>query len=254
MGELDQFGQPDDDAEVVVVAGDPLFSGVVPTDQTFKFSDVQLLAPVIPRSKIVGIAHNNAAHAKEVGAWKHDNIHFFLKPNTAVIGPDDTIRYPDDIGDIDYEPELAVVIGRICKDVPVELAKDVIFGLTIANDVTARELSRVQDSGHFARAKGFDTFAPLGPWIETDFDVDAVRNGLKISTYLNGDQVQSGTTADLIWHIPEVIAHVSHVMTLLPGDVILTGSSAGVGPMAPGDEVEISIEGLGNLTNKVALR
>ena len=176
----------------------------------------------------------------------------FLKPNTAVVGPGDQIFYPSQSERVDYEGELAVVIGRICRDVPVEKATDVIFGYTIANDVTARDLQK--GDVQFTRAKGFDTFCPLGPWIEDDLDPADFSSGRTVQTYLNGELVQDGTTADLIFDIPTLIAHVSSVMTLLPGDVILTGTPEGVGPMEVGDEVEVSIEGLGSLTNVVASR
>jgi len=176
----------------------------------------------------------------------------FLKPNTSVVGPGDPIFYPPQTQDLHYEGELAVVIGRICRDVPPEQATDVIHGYTIGNDVTARDLqtSDVQ----FTRAKGFDSFCPLGPWIETDLDPADFAKGRSVQTYLNGDLVQDGSTADLIFDIPTLVAHVSSVMTLLPGDVILTGTPKGVGPMQVGDEVEVAIEGLGSLANVVAKR
>jgi len=169
-----------------------------------------------------------------------------------VVGTGDPIFYPPQTQDLHYEGELAVVIGRICRDVPAAQATDVIHGYTIANDVTARDLQK--SDVQFTRAKGFDSFCPLGPWIETDLDPQAFADGVKIQTFLNGDVVQDGNTKDLIFDIPTLIAHVSSVMTLLPGDVILTGTPEGVGPMNVGDEVEVSIAGLGTLTNKVALR
>jgi 2-keto-4-pentenoate hydratase/2-oxohepta-3-ene-1,7-dioic acid hydratase in catechol pathway len=176
----------------------------------------------------------------------------FLKPNTSVIGPGDQIIYPPQTSNLHYEGELAVVIGRICRDVPVEQATDVIHGYTIANDVTARDLQK-QDAT-WTRGKGFDSFCPLGPWIETDLDPDDFAKGRTVQTFLNGDVVQDGSTADLIFDIPTLIAAVSSVMTLLPGDVILTGTPEGVGPMQVGDEVEVAIEGLGSLANPVATR
>ena len=144
------------------------------------------------------------------------------------------------------------MIGRICRDVPPEQATDVIFGYTIANDVTARDLQK--KDGQWTRAKGFDSFCPLGPWIETDLDPQSFADGVSVQTHLNGDLVQDGSTKDLIFDIPTLVAHVTSVMTLLPGDVILTGTPEGVGPMQPGDEVEVSIEGLGALTNTVVKR
>lgn len=251
-GELDEFGQPDPDSAVVALAGDPLYVGVKLLDQEFRLEDVRLLAPVLPRSKVVGIGRNYAAHAAEMGSDVPDEPLMFLKPNTSVIGPGDPIFYPAQTQDLHYEGELAVVIGRICRDVPAEQATDVIHGYTIGNDVTARDLQR--GDVQFTRAKGFDSFCPLGPWIETDLDPHDFAEGRAVQTHLNGELKQDGSTADLIFDIPTLIAHVSSVMTLLPGDVILTGTPEGVGPMEVGDEVEVSIAGLGTLTNKVALR
>jgi len=251
-GELDQFGQPDDDAVVVALAGDPLYVGLKLTDVEHRLADVRLLAPVLPRSKVVGIGRNYAAHAAELGHDLPEEPLMFLKPNTSVIGPGDPIWYPRQTSELHYEGELAVVIGRICRDVPADQATDVIHGYTIANDVTARDLQR--KDGQFTRAKGFDSFCPLGPWIETDLDPQAFADGVRVQTHLNGDLVQDGTTADLIFDIPTLIAHVTSVMTLLPGDVILTGTPEGVGPMEVDDEVEVSIAGLGALTNRIATR
>lgn len=251
-GELDQYGQPDEDATVVALAGDPLYVGVKVLEQEYKLADVKLLAPVLPRSKVVGIGRNYADHAAEMGNEVPAEPMVFLKPNTSVVGPGDLVRYPEQSNEVHYEGELAVVIGRICRDVPVEKATDVIHGYTIANDVTARDLQRAD--GQFTRAKGFDTFCPLGPWIETDLDPQTFADGVKIQTFLNGDLVQDGTTADLVHDICSLVAYVSGIMTLLPGDVILTGTPAGVGPMNVDDEVEIFVAGIGTLTNKVAPR
>ncbi len=251
-GEVDEFGQPDEDSVIVALAGDPLYVGVKLLDQEYKLADVRLLAPVLPRSKVVGIGRNYAAHAAEMGTDVPDEPLMFLKPNTSVVGPGDPIYYPAQSCEVHFEGELAVVIGRICRDVPAELATDVIYGYTIANDVTARDLQR--GDGQFTRAKGFDSFCPLGPWIETDLDPQTFADGVRIQTHLNGDLKQDGSTSDLIFDIPMLIAYVSSVMTLLPGDVILTGTPSGVGPMEVGDEVEISIAGLGTLTNTVTSR
>ncbi|MDN5896155.1 MAG: fumarylacetoacetate hydrolase family protein [Nocardioides sp.] len=251
-GELDEFGQPEEDAVIVALAGDPLYVGVKLLDQEHKLEDVRLLAPVLPRSKVVAIGRNYAAHAAEMGAEVPEEPMMFLKPNTSVSGPGDPIFYPRQSENVHFEGELAVVIGRICRDVPVEKATDVIHGYTIANDVTARDLQK--KDVQFARAKGFDSFCPLGPWIETDLDPQAFIDGVRIQTHLNGDVKQDGNTRDMIFDIPSLIAHISSVMTLLPGDVILTGTPDGVGPMDPGDEVEVSIAGIGTLTNKVAQR
>jgi 2-keto-4-pentenoate hydratase/2-oxohepta-3-ene-1,7-dioic acid hydratase in catechol pathway len=251
-GDLDDFGQPSDDSVVVALAGDPLYVGLKLTQEEIPLEEVRLLAPVLPRSKVVGIGRNYAAHAREMGSEVPDEPLMFIKPNTSVIGPGDPIYYPKQTENLHYEGELAVVIGRICRDVPAAQATDVIHGYTIGNDVTARDLQR--SDVQFTRAKGFDTFCPLGPWIETDLDPQHFIDGVRVTTHLNGDLKQDGSTADMIFDIPTLIAHVSSVMTLLPGDVILTGTPEGVGPMEVGDEVEVSIAGLGSLTNKVDKR
>jgi len=251
-GDLDEYGQLPEDAAVVALAGDPMYIGVKPLEKEHRLGDLKLLAPVLPRSKVVGIGRNYAAHAAEMGGDVPSEPLMFLKPNTSVIGPGDPIYYPKQTQDLHYEGELAVVIGRICRDVPPEQATDVIFGYTLANDVTARDLQK--SDVQFTRAKGFDSFCPLGPWIETDLDPHDFSTGRRVQTFLNGDVVQDGSTADMVFDVPALVAHVSSVMTLLPGDVILTGTPEGVGPMQVDDEVEISIEGLGTLTNKVALR
>ena len=251
-GDLDDYGQPEADARIVALAGDPLYVGLRLLEEEHPLADVRLLAPVLPRSKVVGIGRNYAAHAAELGHELPAEPLMFLKPNTSVVGPGDPIRYPPQTRELHYEGELAVVIGRICRDVPPEQATDVIHGYTIANDVTARDLQR--SDVQFTRAKGFDSFCPLGPWIETDLDPQAFADGVAVRTHLNGDLKQDGSTKDLIFDIPTLVASVSSVMTLLPGDVILTGTPEGVGPMAVGDEVEVSIEGLGALTNPVAAR
>jgi 2-keto-4-pentenoate hydratase/2-oxohepta-3-ene-1,7-dioic acid hydratase in catechol pathway len=209
-GELDEFGQPDPDSVVVALAGDPLYVGVKLLDQEYKLEDVRLLAPVLPRSKVVGIGRNYAAHAAEMGGYVPDEPLMFLKPNTSVIGPGDPIFYPPQTQNLHYEGELAVVIGRICRDVPPEQATDVIHGYTIGNDVTARDLQK--KDGQFTRAKGFDSFCPLGPWIETDLDPHDFSEGRSVQTHLNGDLVQDGSTKDLIFDIPTLVAYVSSVM------------------------------------------
>lgn len=246
--DLDEYGELPDDAVIVALAGDPLYVGLKATDVEHRLGDVRLLAPVLPRSKVVGIGRNYAAHAAEMGGGVPEEPLMFLKPNTSVVGPGDPIFYPPQSGEVHYEGELAVVIGRICRDVPAEKADDVIFGYTVGNDVTARDLQR--KDGQFTRAKGFDSFCPLGPWIETELDTSA----LAVETRLNGDLKQEGTTSDMIFDVPSLVAHVSSVMTLLPGDVILTGTPEGVGPMEVGDEVDVTVAGIGTLTNRVARR
>ncbi len=247
-GDVDDLGIPAEDAVVVALAGDPLYVGMQLTDKEIPLSEVRLLAPVLPRSKVVGIGKNYAAHAAEMGGEVPAEPLMFLKPNTSVVGPGDPVFYPRQSGNVHYEGELAVVIGRICRDVSPERVPDVVYGYTVGNDVTARDLQR--SDVQFTRAKGFDSFCPLGPWIETELDT----SDLKLTTHLNGDLVQDGTTKDMIFDVPALVSYVSSVMTLLPGDVILTGTPEGVGPMNVGDEVEVTIAGIGSLTNKVVSR
>ncbi len=248
MGDVDDLGIPAEDAVIVALAGDPLYIGVQLTDKEVPLSQVRLLAPVLPRSKVVGIGRNYAAHAAEMGNDVPAEPLMFLKPNTSVVGPGDPVFYPRQSSNVHYEGELAVVIGRICRDVTPERVTEVIYGYTVANDVTARDLQK--SDVQFTRAKGFDSFCPLGPWIETELDT----SDLKVTTHLNGDLVQDGTTKDLIFDVPTLVSYVSSVMTLLPGDVILTGTPEGVGPMNIGDEVEVTVAGIGSLTNKVVSR
>ncbi len=247
-GEVDELGIPSDDSVIVALAGDPLYVGVQLTDKELPLSEVRLLAPVLPRSKVVGIGRNYAAHAAEMGNEVPEEPLMFLKPNTSVVGPGDPVFYPRQSSNVHYEGELAVVIGRICRDVAPERVADVVYGYTVANDVTARDLQK--HDVQFTRSKGFDSFCPLGPWIETELDTSELR----LQTHLNGDLVQDGSTKDMIFDVAALVAHVSSVMTLLPGDVILTGTPSGVGPMNVGDEVEVTIAGIGSLANKVVSR
>ena len=247
-GDVDDLGIPAEDTLITALAGDPLYVGIKPTEKQHRLEDVRLLAPVLPRSKVIGIGRNYAAHASELGNDVPAEPLMFLKPNTSVVGPGDPVFYPRQSREVHFEGELAVVIGRICRDVVPEKVADVVYGYTIGNDVTARDLQR--GDVQFTRAKGFDSFCPLGPWIETGLDV----TDLRVQTHLNGDVKQDGRTKDMIFDVPTLIAHVSSVMTLLPGDVILTGTPEGVGPMEVGDEVEVSISGIGSLTNKVVSR
>ncbi|MGR8008045.1 fumarylacetoacetate hydrolase family protein [Streptomyces hypolithicus] len=216
-------------------------------------SKVRLLSPVLP-SKVVAIGRNYAEHAAELGNAVVDDqgrpeapIAFF-KPSTSVAGPGDGIAYPSFSSELHHEAELAVVIGRMCREVPRERVKDVILGYTCANDVTARDVQRREKQ--WARAKGFDTSCPLGPWVETDVD----PGDLTIQCTVNGEQRQLGRTSDMIHSVEDLVVHISEAMTLLPGDVILTGTPAGVGPLNVGDEVAVTIEGIGTLTNKVIKR
>jgi 2-keto-4-pentenoate hydratase/2-oxohepta-3-ene-1,7-dioic acid hydratase in catechol pathway len=227
-------------------------SGVRLTGQRYPLAEVRLLAPVLP-SKVVAVGKNYAEHIREMGelfaAEPSAEPVLFLKPSTSVTGPGDRIAYPVKITDrVDSEGELAVIIGRLCRDVPKERAEDVVFGYTCANDVTARDLQA--KDGQWTRAKGFDTFCPLGPWMETGTD----PSDLGITTTVNGDVRQHARTSELLWDVPSLIEYVSSVMTLLPGDVLLTGTPEGVGPLTDGDEVAVTIESIGTLTNKVVIR
>ncbi|HEY4898301.1 MAG TPA: fumarylacetoacetate hydrolase family protein [Candidatus Nanopelagicaceae bacterium] len=248
IGTDPHFGVLNDQDQILILKGDPLFSGIIPTETKVALAEVKLLAPVLPRSKVVCIGKNYADHAAEMNSVVPLEPIIFLKPNTSVIGPHDTIQWPRMSERVDFEGELAIVIGRICKDVPVERFSDVIFGYTIANDVTARDLQ--SKDGQWTRAKGFDTFCPIGPWIETNF----APLSQNLSTTVNGQVKQSEPLTSMIFKIPELISFVSQVMTLLPGDLILTGTPAGIGPMAAGSVVEVTIEGIGTLTNHVSAR
>ncbi|HQE46273.1 MAG TPA: fumarylacetoacetate hydrolase family protein [Rhodoglobus sp.] len=239
-----RFGIVDDD-EIVVLRGDPMFNGFDTTEERIPLADVKLLAPVIPRSKVVAVGRNYREHAAELGNEAPAEPLLFLKPNTSVIGPGDTIVRPRQSSRVDFEGELAIVIGSIAKNVSEADAASVVFGYTVANDVTARDLQ--EKDGQWARAKGFDTFCPLGPVIETEFEVASQG----IETRVNGEVRQSGRLDEMVHSVASVIAYASAVFTLLPGDVILTGTPAGVGPIVAGDTVEVTVEGIGTLSNPV---
>lgn len=214
----------------------------------FRIEDVKLLSPVMP-SKIVAIGLNYKAHAAEFNKPLPEEPMLFMKPSTAVIGPEDSIVYPSHMSRrVDYEGELAVVIGKTAKDVPAEKAAEHILGYSCFNDVTARDLQGKDIQ--YTRAKGFDTFAAIGPCIETSLNPLSVR----IATYLNGEKRQDTSTEDMIFDVFKLLSFVSHVMTLLPGDVIATGTPSGVGKMKPGDAVEVFIDGIGRLRNTVVSR
>ena len=217
---------------------------VVRTEERLPLSEVRILPPVTP-GKIVALALNYLSHAKEMGKELPEEPLFFLKPSTSVIGYGDEIVLPPMSRRVDYEGELALVIGKRAKNVPENEALEYVFGYTCMNDVTARDLQR--KDGLFCRAKGFDTFAPLGPWIETDLDPSSVD----ITTKVNGEVKQQGNTSDLIFSVPRLVSFISQVMTLEPGDVISTGTPSGIGPLSPGDEVEVTVEGVGTLKNPV---
>jgi 2-keto-4-pentenoate hydratase/2-oxohepta-3-ene-1,7-dioic acid hydratase in catechol pathway len=234
---------------VSALTGDPIAMPVQLTGERYEIDAVRLLAPVIPRSKVVAVGRNYAEHAREMGNEVPDTPLVFLKPNTSVIGPGESIIYPPTTNELSYEGELAVVIGRICRDVPLERVPEVIFGYTAANDVTARDLQK--SDGQWARAKGYDTFCPLGPWITTHQSLDEIGD-VRITTTVDGEERQSGTTKLMVRSVAELIVFISSFTTLLPGDVVLTGTPEGVGPLLPGQECSIDIEGIGTLTNPVA--
>jgi 2-keto-4-pentenoate hydratase/2-oxohepta-3-ene-1,7-dioic acid hydratase in catechol pathway len=223
------------------------FGELEPAGVAVEVDQVKLLAPVIP-TKIVCVGKNYADHAAELGGEVPAEPVIFLKPSTSVIGPGDPIVLPTQSNNVHHEVELAIVIGALCKNVDVERAGEVILGYTIANDVTARDLQN--SDGQWTRAKSFDTFCPLGPWIETELD----ETNVHLTCDVNGDVRQSGSTSDLVRSAHEMVAWISTVMTLIPGDVILTGTPAGVGPIVDGDIVTVSIDGIGSLTNPVISR
>ncbi|MDC3377089.1 fumarylacetoacetate hydrolase family protein [Candidatus Nanopelagicales bacterium] len=245
-GAVDGLDDNDDITEESIVApieGHP-FVEIRPEGSVLKLADVRLLAPVLP-SKVVCVGKNYRDHAAEMGGEAPEEPLLFLKPSTSVIGSGDPIDLPWQSEQVEHEGELAVVIGRMCKDVPVDRVNDVIFGYTIANDVTARDLQK--SDGQWTRAKGFDTFCPIGPWIQTELNpADA-----DITVTVNGEQRQHSGIDAMVHDVPALVAYVSSCMTLLPGDVILTGTPAGVGPLVAGDSVSVGITGIGTLTNPV---
>jgi 2-keto-4-pentenoate hydratase/2-oxohepta-3-ene-1,7-dioic acid hydratase in catechol pathway len=220
------------------------FDNPVPTGEEVPLVDVRLLAPVLP-SKVVAIGKNYLEHAQEMGGDVPEEPIMFLKPSTAVIGPGDDIPYPRTTERVDHEAELAIVIGRLARRVRAEDAGKYILGFTCGNDVTARDL-QLKD-GQWTRGKGFDGFCPLGPWIETELD----PTDLAIECRVNGDTRQAARTSQLAFGPNVLIEFITKVMTLLPGDVIMTGTPAGIGPLTVGDQVEVEIEGIGVLANEV---
>ena len=237
-------GAGPDALTVAAIDGHP-FGRLSYTGDRWAVPDVRLVAPILP-SKVVAIGKNYADHAAEMGGEAPAQPLIFLKPSTSVIGPGDAIRRPPSSDQVEFEGELAVVMGMPSgRDLAVEDALNHVFGYTIANDVTARDQQRADVQ--YTRAKGYDSFCPLGPWIETVLDPSA----LSLRTTVNGEVKQDGNTRDLIHDVATIIAYVSAVMTLLPGDVILTGTPAGVGPIVAGDSVTVNIEGIGELTNPV---
>lgn len=245
IGDEVDFGVVEGD-EVAPITGHP-FAPFTFTGYRYALAEVRLLAPILP-SKVVAIGRNYAEHAAEMGGQVTSEPMIFLKPSTAVVGTGDAIAYPASSQRVDFEGELAVVMGRISRDVPAAQALEMVLGYTCANDVTARD--QQQTDGQWSRAKGYDTFCPLGPWIETQLD----PGDLGIVTTVNGEKRQDARTSQLVTPVPELIEYITRVMTLLPGDVILTGTPAGVGPVAVDDTIEITIEGIGALSNRVVTR
>lgn len=239
-----------DGDDLAVISGDPLYMSVQPTGERIPLDrdDLRLLAPVIPRSKVVGVGRNYADHVREMGNEVPTSPLLFLKPNTSVIGPDDPIVLPHWSTEVHHEAELAVVIGKVTRDVSPESALGKVFGYTVGNDVTARDIQRSDDQ--WTRAKGFDGACPLGPYVAVGLDPEDLR----VTARVNGEVRQDGTTADLLVDVANLIAYISEVFTLLPGDVILTGTPAGVGPIEHGDVVECEVEGIGVLRNPVLRR
>ena len=230
--------------EAVALLSSHPFGPFEPEGRVLPLAEVRLVAPVLP-SKVVAVGRNFAEHARELGNEVPAAPMIFLKPSTSVIGPGEPICLPWQSELVEHEAELGVVIGRLCRDVPEERVGEVVLGYTCANDVTARDLQRTD--GQWGRAKGFDSFCPIGPWIETDVDLDDAA----IECRVNGEVRQAGSTGDMVRDVAVLVSWISSVMTLLPGDLILTGTPAGVGPIAAGDQVSVSIDGIGTLTNPV---
>lgn len=244
------FGVMEDHSDrITVLAENPLYSpdNIQPTGQILQLEDVRLVAPVIPASKVVCVGKNYMEHIKEFGSWVPDAPILFIKPNTSVIGPGAPIVLPKWSNHVDHEVELGVVIKHVAKDINPENWKDYVFGYLIGNDVSARDAQK--SDKQWTRAKSFDTSCPLGPWITVNPDLD-VQN-LKIRSEVDGEVRQNDTTANMMHPVSELVTYVSQAMTLLPGDVILTGTPAGVGPLEDGCTVTCEIEGLGKLTNPV---
>lgn len=236
-----------DGPELVLFKGHPLFNNYETSGERIPLKDVQLMPPVLPTTKILCIGKNYEDHAIEMGLGVPTEPLIFFKPTSALIGPDEAIVIPSKVTtDVDPEGELVIVIGQLAKNVSEEDAMDYVWGFTIGNDVSARD---IQDrDGQWARAKGFDTFCPLGPWIETEF----VPEGQILETRVDGEIRQKASNELMLYSVPRIIAHITEAMTLLPGDIIFTGTPAGVGRIEPGQVVEVEVEGIGVLRNPVA--
>lgn len=242
VGRQWRYGSLEGD-EIVELRGDAV-SVTAPRGGRYPAATVRLAAPCMP-SKVVAVGLNYRDHAAELGMQVPGDPVIFLKPPTTVIGPGEAIRYPAMSSQVDYEAELGVVIGKTARCLSPTAAGEYILGYTCANDVTARDLQK--KDGQWTRAKSFDTFCPVGPWIETDLD----PSDLAIESFLNGERRQSSRTSRFLFAIPQLISFISQVMTLYPGDLIITGTPAGIGPMQPGDEIEVRIEGIGSLKNTI---
>ena len=219
----------------------------VSTGDVIDLVDARLLAPIAP-GKVIGIGKNYADHAAEMNGEVPTSLLMFLKPSSSVVGPGDAIELPDAARIVHHESELCVVIAERCRDVSKDDALSVVLGYTCGNDVSSRDLQK--SDGQWTRAKGFDTFCPLGPWIETELDPTNVT----VRCLVNGKITQDGNTSDMVYDVRTIIAEVSAVMTLMPGDVIMTGTPAGVGPIVDGDDVTVECSGIGSLTNHVIRR
>ena len=254
-------GLPDDDpapsgesrGHLIVLRGDPLYTPPEATGEVVPLDEARLVSPVIPRSKVVGIGRNYAAHVEETDARPPAEPIVFLKPNTAVVGPDSPIVLPHWSHEVHYEAELAVVIKSVAKDLAPRDVPRVVLGYTVANDVSARDRQRGDDT--WTRAKAFDTSCPLGPWIEvpgpeTGFDPDDAVVRVRV----DGDLVQEGATSDMIRSVAELVSYASGIFTLLPGDVVLTGTPTGTGEIRAGQRVEVEVEGIGSFSNPVVRR
>ena len=242
-----EAGAPVEALTVAAIAEHP-FGTIELTGERWALPDVRLLAPLLP-SKIVGIGKNYAEHVAEMGGEAPAAPLLFLKPPTAVIGPGDAIRLPVDSDEVHFEGELTVVVGALgAREVPRERALETLLGYTIGNDVTARDQQR--NDGQWTRSKGHDSFCPLGPWIETVLN----PSDLALRTELDGQVKQDSRTSLLLHDVATLVSYVSHVMTLLPGDMILTGTPSGVGPMTAGQTVSVTVEGIGTLSNPVRAR
>jgi 2-keto-4-pentenoate hydratase/2-oxohepta-3-ene-1,7-dioic acid hydratase in catechol pathway len=245
FGDRIATGAIDEGSQDIRILQGTFFEDPIPTGEQVPLDDVRLLAPVLP-SKLVCVGKNYAAHAAEFGMEVPEEPLLFLKPSTAVIGPGDPIQLLPISTRVDYEGELAVVIGRLARGVRAEDAYRYILGYTCANDLTLRDLQHTNDQ--WARAKGFDGSCPLGPWVETVLD----PNDIRIETRLNGEIRQAAQTSDMVFGVAELIEYITEFMTLLPGDVLLTGTPEGVGRLTKGDVVEVEVDGIGTLLNPVA--